>query len=602
MTPSELSQRLADQAETTAQHLVPSGKRKGQHWVAANINGGEGDSFKICLQGNKAGVWKDFADSKPGGDLLDLWAVLRCGEDIGKAIVEVKDYLGVKDERYAFTEPHRKPSKPVDMPEKAKEATVVLSWFKKRGISELTVKAFHVYEEPGVIIFPYEREGKTWMLKYRGSKKKFWTSSDPHKILFGWQALPKDCREVTLTEGECDAMAYHEQMIPAMSIPYGAGNQGKLDWIENEYEHLQRFDTIYISMDMDDAGVATINQLVDRLGRHRCRIVTLPHKDANESHMAGVNLIDCIHASTTLDPKELRPASDYLEDVTREFYPVDEAQIGMTLPWSKVDKVRIRPGETSIWTGINSHGKSLLLDHVMVASIPQCDKWCVASMEMMPGKHLKRVYRQAMGLADLNHDMITDTNDYLSGHLWLFDVRGTAKSKRILEVFEYARRRYGITQFVVDSLAKCGFAEDDYNGQKHFVDKLTDFGKEHSCHVHLVAHARKSDNESHAPGKMDVKGTGALTDMVDNVFSVWRNKPKEEKIGKLMRHDGTMPAIPDDLNTKADAVVSVEKQRNGEWEGKIALWFDHDSQQYLQFQDNPARMYVEQPKKPHSAH
>ena len=30
-----------------------------------------------------------------------------------------------------------------------------------------------------------------------------------------------------------------------------------------------------------------------------------------------------------------------------------------------------------------------------------------------------------------------------------------------------------------------------------------------------------------------------------------------------------------------DALLIVDKQRNGEWEGRIALWYDRDSQQFL---------------------
>jgi twinkle protein len=176
-------------------------------------------------------------------------------------------------------------------------------------------------------------------------------------------------------------------------------------------------------------------------------------------------------------------------------------------------------------------------------------------------------------------------NDYLGGHLWLFDVRGTAKAKRILEVFEYARKRYGITQFVIDSLAKCGFAEDDYNGQKNFVDQITDFVRDHNCHIHLVAHGRKTENEAPAPGTLDVKGTGAITDMVDNVLSVWRNKPKEAELQKSDK-------APASVHEKPDAMIEVCKQRNGEWEGKILLWFDRPSQQYLEKRGDQIRFYL----------
>jgi len=90
----------------------------------------------------------------------------------------------------------------------------------------------------------------------------------------------------------------------------------------------------------------------------------------------------------------------------------------------------------------------------------------------------------------------------------------------VYSVFEYARQRYGIDVFLIDSLMKCGIAEDDFNTQKCFVERLCDFKNSHPCHIHLIAHPRKSQDESHLPNKMDIKGSGAITDLADNVFSV----------------------------------------------------------------------------------
>ncbi|XBY07296.1 hypothetical protein ABR759_20570 [Escherichia coli] len=59
----------------------------------------------------------------------------------------------------------------------------------------------------------------------------------------------------------------------------------------------------------------------------------------------------------------------------------------------------------------------------------------------------------------------------------MFGLTGTAKADRLIEIFDYARRRYGIQLFIIDSLMKCGIGDDDYNGQKAFVDSICDFKK-----------------------------------------------------------------------------------------------------------------------------
>jgi twinkle protein len=124
---------------------------------------------------------------------------------------------------------------------------------------------------------------------------------------------------------------------------------------------------------------------------------------------------------------------------------------------------------------------------------------------------------------------------------------------------------------VIDSLMKCVRGEDDYNGQKALVDELCAIARDHSIHIHLVHHIRKLENEAKKPDKSDVKGSGAITDQVDNVLLVWRNKADQQS---------RKAADP-------DAALICCKQRHGEWEGGINLWFDKESQQYLEHPETP---------------
>lgn len=136
---------------------------------------------------------------------------------------------------------------------------------------------------------------------------------------------------------------------------------------------------------------------------------------------------------------------------------------------------------------------------------------------------------------------------------------------------------------------KLDIAEDDYKAQKTFLEKLCDFKNEYNCHVHLVVHPRKGVDETKSPGKLDTKGTGAITDLADNCFTVWRNKAKENAI-QSAKSQGEQP--DDELLNKFDALWICDKQRNGEWEGKIGLWFHPDSFQFLNHSSQKPVMYV----------
>ncbi|RIC48139.1 hypothetical protein D1895_00980, partial [Escherichia coli] len=176
--------------------------------------------------------------------------------------------------------------------------------------------------------------------------------------------------------------------------------------------------------------------------------------------------------------------------------------------------------------------------------------------------------------------------------LWVFGLTGTAKADRLIEIFDYARRRYGIQLFIIDSLMKCGIGDDDYNGQKAFVDSICDFKNKTNSHVILVTHSRKGDSEEKPTGKMDVKGSGAITDLTDNLFIIWRNKARERALQRVQSGE-KMSEKDEQLLASPASVLMLEKQRNGEgWEGGVPLFLDEQSHQFLQLESGSPYSYI----------
>lgn len=97
-------------------------------------------------------------------------------------------------------------------------------------------------------------------------------------------------------------------------------------------------------------------------------------------------------------------------------------------------------------------------------------------------------------------------------------------------------------------------------------------------HIHLVHHARKGEKESVVPDKFDMKGAGEITDLVDNVLIVHRNKTKEA----LLRKETISDEKREEAEQQADTALICAKQRHHTWEGTVRLWFDAVS---LQFRD-----------------
>ena len=128
---------------------------------------------------------------------------------------------------------------------------------------------------------------------------------------------------------------------------------------------------------------------------------------------------------------------------------------------------------------------------------------------------------------------------------------------------------------MIDSLLRCGIREDDYEGQKRLSEALANFVNEFPVHVHLVAHARKRDDEKRPPGKMDVRGAGAITDQCMNGLTVWRNKEKAHKLEDA-RLNGNLKAEAE-LRDEPDAKVVFWKQRKTGEEPYSLLTFDKET-------------------------
>src|SRR5690625_97466 len=316
---------LADRAGEVAERLLPGGRKEGSEWRAGSTGGEAGKSLGVHLFGAKAGVWKDFATDE-GGDLLDLWQAVR-RVSLVQALDEARDWLGL--ERPQLHRPakreYTRPQKPqCRAPAEAAKAYLV----EARNIPGEVLASYRVGEQGSRIVFPFLLpDGELALVKVRdavnGAAPKP-TEAACEPVLFGWQALPDDARNVVITEGEIDALSMAAYCYPALSVPLGGGGGDKQRWIENEFERMERFERSYIATDMDEQGDAAADEIASRLGRHRCLRVALPKKDINECLVAGIpqeSIDEAILSAIHMDPDGLRWASHFSDEVTALFWP-----------------------------------------------------------------------------------------------------------------------------------------------------------------------------------------------------------------------------------------------------------------------------------------
>lgn len=307
-----------------------------------------------------------------------------------------------------------------------------------------------------------------------------------------------------------------------------------------------------------------------------------------------------------VDHKTLvRPAREFVEDA-KERLRQRSTEKRTFLPWEKCnDSFEFRRGEVTMWNGQNGHGKTDVTTQLALSLLGQNERVCIASFEMRPVTTIGRLvrmfcgtnpfspeYQGDNGLAVL--DRLYDEFGEWARNLWLYAQTGTAEPSTVLGMVKYCAKELGITHVFIDSLMKCVRAEDDYNGQKDFVDNLCAIAKDFDIHIHLVHHLKKPPREGEMPDKHDTKGSGSITDQIDNLFMVWRNKPKEDDV----RKNGAMSRLKDE----PDCFLLCRKQRNyegsGDGEPRIGLYRHRDSSQFVAQPEAGAQFFVNYPHYP----
>jgi twinkle protein len=301
----------------------------------------------------------------------------------------------------------------------------------------------------------------------------------------------------------------------------------------------------------------------------------------------------------------VKPASNYTDALKRRLRG-RKAERFVYLPWEKtMPCFDFRPGEVTIWAGQNGHGKSLVTSQVALSLMGQGEKVCIASFEMKPVSTMQRMARmycatnpfspEYLGESGITllENLYDEFGGWTDGRLWLYDQTGTTEASKVLGMAKYCAKELGVTHVFIDNLAKCVKGDDDYNGQKFFVDQATAIARDHGVHLHIVHHLKKPAKEADRPDKGDVKGSGTIVDQPDNLMLVWRNKAKEDERKECRSNL---------KQGEPDTVIFCRKQRNyegsDEGEPTIALWLHRDSGQFLGHENDQPMFF---PNWPHRA-
>jgi twinkle protein len=448
----------------------------------------------------------------------------------------------------------------------------VVDYFAGRGISQGTLlrncigygsQYFpQVEEERTCVMFPYLDGDEVINVKYRTGDKLFRLASGAQRVLYGLN----DVDAVLIwVEGEMDKLSVEEGGFKnCVSVPDGAPTpdtknyDSKFDFLD--CEQLASVREHIIAVDDDAPGRRLQEELVRRLGRDKCLIVTWPEgcKDANDVliKLGPEALQKCIEDAQPVPIEGTYSVTDFRSEILRRYE--GEVRRGVSTGWPGMDgHYTVLEGEWTLVTGIPGHGKSEWLDALAVHLAQQhgwnfgmfspenfpADYHSEKLMEKFIGKPFAAGPSERMEVEELDRAM-----DFLADH-FTFMMPESPSLDALLEQASRLVTRKGIRGLIMDPWNEiehgraAGQTETDYISLA--LSKIRKFCWAHGVHTWVVAHPAKlyKDKDSGdypIPTPYDVSGSAHWRNKADNCITVYRhvrdeNKPVEIHIQKIRK-------------------------------------------------------------------
>ncbi|MGJ0852720.1 DnaB-like helicase C-terminal domain-containing protein [Bacteroides caccae] len=392
------------------------------------------------------------------------------------------------------------------------------------------------------VCFNYFEGGQLVNTKFRSGKKHF-------KMVQGAELIPYNIDSLIgqtsciIHEGELDAASSIAAGFKGViSVPTGANSN--LSWLDRFMEtHFEDLEEIIIAVDTDSAGIRLRDELVNRLGAERCRVVAYGPdcKDANE-HLVKYGLESlriAIEQAVEVPLEGIFTAADLHGDLRALFD--NGFGPGAETGWEEMDKIcTYERRRNIIVTGTPGAGKSEWVDE-LVLRLCLRHQWKIGffSPENIPiVYHLRKLIEKLSGHrfqngCGMTEGLLARSEEFLAENVSHISLKGNATPDRVLAKARELVVRRGCRIFVFDPLNR--FDHEPAPGQtetqyiSNLLNKFTEFATQYNCLLILVAHPRKM-NRNPTTGATprvemyDINGSADFYNKADYGIVVERDK------------------------------------------------------------------------------
>tara|TARA_Y100001963_G_scaffold61604_1_gene86041 strand:+ start:1333 stop:2985 length:1653 start_codon:yes stop_codon:yes gene_type:complete len=429
-----------------------------------------------------------------------------------------------------------------------------------RRISEATARKYgvkSVLSSNGDIVqhhYPYYNRHELSATKTRYVRDKNFSVSGSFigTGLFGEQLFQSGGKSITLTEGECDAMASYELMGSKWaSVSIKRGASGAVKDVKESLEFLESFNNVVICFDNDKQGIEAAKKVAMLFQPSKAKIMSLPngYKDANDMLRQNKHkeFIEAWWSSKVYTPSGVINVSESKVD----FFDREKKE-SVLYPWKELNEklYGLRQGELVTLTGGTGLGKSSVtreLEHWLIKEttdnvgiIALEEDWRrtvdgILSIEANARLYIDQVREQfTPEEIDNFFDILYDGEN--ENRVWIHAHFGTNSIDEIFNKIRFMIIACDCKWVVVDHLHMLVSAiseGDERRSIDNIMTRLRSIVEETGAGLILVSHLRRVDgNRGHENGievsLSHLRGSQSIAQLSDCVIALERNQQAED--------------------------------------------------------------------------
>ncbi|XP_064625102.1 twinkle mtDNA helicase-like [Lineus longissimus] len=344
-------------------------------------------------------------------------------------------------------------------------------------------------------------------------------------FLFGWATVSTKHKMVVVTTSETDAIAVHQ----ATKIPAVALSKGQSALPPEVLPFLEQFDKIILWFGSDVRNWDAAKMFAKKLGEERCHLVSPSDDQPNAMEALRKNLkLSKIASDAKPAPhKSITSFKELRQEVFNQFSHAEQAA---GVKWKRYPRLNQllkghRRGELTVFTGPTGSGKTTFISDYSLDLCLQGVHTLWGSFEIN-NVRLCRMMLQQFARKNVyknldNFDEYADGFEAIPMHFMTF--HGEENFKKVLDTMSHAVYVHDIAHVIVDNLQfmmgveRFGSSMDRFFQQEVIIGAFRRFATNLNCHVTLVIHPRKEDDES-LLSKSSIFGTAKASQEADNIL------------------------------------------------------------------------------------